>query len=338
MPMPPNFADSDDRRWDTRARALVHALGDGRFHSGEELGAAAGIGRAAVWKLVEQLRDAGLRVDAVRGRGYRLGGAVELLDEAALATHLGRSLPVEVRFRCASTNRLLLERARAGAGAQALLTEVQSAGRGRWGRRWVSPFGNAVCLSVLWQFPPLPHGLAGLSLAVAVGAAEALAAEGVPAQLKWPNDLLLAGRKLGGILIELVGEVEGPCAVVIGLGLNLAGAQAIAEQADQPVAALEQAIGQRAHQRNRLAARFISAITRACEQFAIGGFAAFAPRWQRYDMLAGVPVVLALPSEEVRGVARGVDSRGALLLERDGRIETRYSGDLRLRLRRDTAA
>lgn len=328
--------------WERRALALLGSLADGRFHSGQELGAAVGVSRAAMWKLVEQLRQQGVQIDAVAGRGYRLAQPVELLDAQALASALesalGKPLPVEVLFRCDSTNHVLLERARAGGETQLLTTEIQHAGRGRWGRSWTAPFGGALCLSLLWRFPPLPHGLAGLSLAIAIGVADALTALEAQVQLKWPNDIMLSGSKLGGILIEIAGEVEGPCAVVIGIGLNLACEETIASQAEQPVATLEQAIGTRARARNRLAGQIGAAMASVCERFAVDGFAPFAPQWQHYDAFADTPVVLMLPGEEVRGIARGVDARGALLLERDGRVETRFSGDLRLRLRRDTAA
>lgn len=325
-----------------RARTLLATLADGRFHSGQELGQALGVSRAAMWKLVERLRKYGVQIGAVAGRGYRLAQPVELLEPTAIAaafeSSYGRPLPVEVLFRCDSTNHVLLERARAGADAQLLTTEIQHAGRGRWGRRWAAPFGSSLCLSLLWRFPPLPHGLAGLSLAIAIGVAEALTALEAPVRLKWPNDILLGEKKLGGILIEIVGEVEGPCLAVIGIGLNLTGGETIAAQAEQPVATLEQALGVRACARNSLAGQVGAAMASVCERFAAEGFAAFAPRWRQYDAFADMPVVLMLPGEDVRGIARGVDARGGLLLERDGRVETRHSGDLRLRLRRDTAA
>jgi BirA family biotin operon repressor/biotin-[acetyl-CoA-carboxylase] ligase len=342
MTIPQNSHDKADTPADVRARALVRVLADGRFRSGEELGEAAGVSRAAIWKLVEQLRELGLQVDSVKGRGYRLARPVELLEADTIAAELAQlcqaSVPVEVLFRCKSTNAILLERARAGEDAQLLTTEIQYAGRGRWGRDWFAPFGSALCLSVLWRFPVLPYGLSGLSLAVAVGVAEALAQEEVPIRLKWPNDLMVDGRKLGGILIEVAGEVEGPCSVVIGLGINLAEAQAIGEQAQQAVVSLEDVIGDRALRRNRLAARLGAAVARTCRRFEAEGFAPFAPRWADFDLFAGEPVVLLLPGEEVRGIARGVDAGGALLLERDGELETRFSGDLRLRLRRDPVA
>jgi BirA family biotin operon repressor/biotin-[acetyl-CoA-carboxylase] ligase len=342
MPTPQRFPDKNEPVAVFGVQELLSLLADGRFHSGDMVGKAAGVSRAAVWKLVEQLRGLGLPIEAVKGRGYRLPQPVELLDAAAIVAELAwaypRQLPVELVFQCGSTNRLLLERARAGAASQALTTEIQTAGRGRWGRTWIAPFGSAVCLSVLWRFPVLPQGLAGLSLAVAVAIGELLRAERVPVELKWPNDLLLQGRKLGGILVEVVGEVEGPCAVVIGLGLNLTSLDAIEAATEQPVAVLEEALGERARARNYLIARLVAAIARACERFATEGFAPYAKLWQQYDAFAGTPVVLMLPNEEVRGIARGVDERGALLLERDGRVEARFSGDLRLRLRRDPIA
>lgn len=341
MATPPNFP-IEPLTVSSRLRELLALLADGQFHSGDAIGAAAGVSRAAIWKLIEQLRALGLTVEAIRGRGYRLMQAVELLEaelvSAELAQRYSSSLPVEVLLQCDSTNRLLLERAKAGEGSQLLATEFQTAGRGRWGRSWVAPFGSTLCLSLLWRFPVLPHGLAGLSLAVAVGVANALQEQGVAIKLKWPNDLMLNGRKLGGILIELIGEVTGPCAVVVGLGLNLDEAEQIEAAAGQPVAVLSEADAALAGQRNALLAAIAAAMEQTCERFAGEGFHAFLPQWNRYDWLADEPVLLSLPKEGVRGIARGVDAQGALLLERDGRIEARYSGDLRLRLRHDPVA
>lgn len=339
--MTPNSL-SEDSSGDGRLNSLLALLADGRFHSGDAIGQAAGVSRAAIWKLIEQLRELGVPVEAVRGRGYRLPKPVELLDSKLILEELTSVYPGEiglgVKLHCDSTNRILLERAKAGANNQLLATELQSAGRGRWGRHWFAPFGTTLALSLLWRFPVLPHGLSGLSLAIAIGVAEVLDGVGAPVRLKWPNDLLLQGRKLGGILIELYGEVEGPCAVVIGVGLNLDNAQGIEVEAEQPVAALSEAIGEHAGERNKLLAQISAAMAHVCDQFTEYGFQAFLPRWKPFDALYGKPVVLALPTEEIRGIARGVDSQGALLLERNGKIETRYSGDLRLRLRRDPAA
>lgn len=340
MTTPPGFQTDRESAADSRARALLQTLADGQFHSGEELGEAAGVSRAAIWKLVEQLRELDMRVESVRGRGYRLQNAIELLDSKQIERELQHSLaepiPVEVLFRCHSTNAVLLERARSGAGSQMLLTEIQFQGRGRWGRNWFSPFGSALCLSVLWQFPVLPFGMSGLSLAVAVEVAEALAQQGVPIKLKWPNDLMLENRKLGGILIELSGEAEGPCSVVIGIGINLGETARIGAQAGQAVASLEDAIAERAQLRNLIAAQVGAAIVRACQRFAEEGFTPFAAKWSEYDLFMNEPVVLLLPEEEVRGIARGVDASGALLLERNGQVESRFTGDLQLRLRRDS--
>lgn len=325
-----------------RLEALLALLADGCFHSGDAIGQAAGVSRAAIWKVVEQLRALGVPIEAVRGRGYRLPKPVELLAVDVIQQHLSQlgapRLPLEVLLQCDSTNRVLLERAKAGEGNQLLTTEVQTAGRGRWGRLWIAPFGSTLCLSLLWRFPVLPHGLAGLSLAIGIVCAEALGRLGVGIRLKWPNDLLLDGRKLGGILVELVGEVSGPCSVVIGLGMNLADAELIAEDAGQPVAALSEADVGLARQRNLLLATLAAAMMHACERFAEEGFRAFHSQWLGYDHLAGKPVVLSLPREEVRGIARGVDTQGALLLEREGLVETWISGDLRLRLRHDASA
>ncbi|MDX1654152.1 MAG: biotin--[acetyl-CoA-carboxylase] ligase, partial [Candidatus Competibacteraceae bacterium] len=224
-----------------RERRLLEVLGDGRFHSGEELARALGVSRAAVWKHLNSLGRRGLEVHAVRGRGYRLPNPLELLDPEGIRAQLspsvqGRLAQLEVFDQIDSTNSYLLTRAKAGApGGSVCLAERQSAGRGRRGRQWISPFAANLYLSVLWRYPDGPALLSGLSLAVGVAMARALEGVGVVGVgLKWPNDLLWRDQKLGGILLEFGGESSGPCQVVTGVGLNVTMPKEPALDIDQP--------------------------------------------------------------------------------------------------------
>src|SRR5256885_7131829 len=205
------------------------ALCDGRFHSGEQLARSLGVSRSAIWKATGSLRELGATLHAVRNRGYRVPGASEPLDAARIRERLAQDVRHHVRslettWSTASTNSVLLARPNPpSALSEVFLAEYQTAGRGRRGRAWQASPGGAICLSLSWTFREVPRDLGALSLVIGVCALRALRELGVVgAGLKWPNDLLLGERKLGGVLIELRAESAGPACVVIGIGLNVA--------------------------------------------------------------------------------------------------------------------
>src|SRR5256885_3056846 len=213
-------------RMGTASFSLLRMLADGRFHSGERLRTALGLSRGGILNLIRRIEALGLRVVKVPGRGYRLAEALDLFELDGLAARLKKVSPelrVEVLDECPSTNTVLAQRAAAGAPHGTVLAcEHQSAGRGRRGHSWVSVVGGSLAFSILWRFPRGAGALGGLSLAVAVGAAKAvehLGTHGVG--VKWPNDLYCEGRKLGGILIESSGDILGPSAVIVGVGINV---------------------------------------------------------------------------------------------------------------------
>lgn len=319
---------------------IVALLADGRFHSGQELGAALGISRAAVWKQLKALDALGVELFSVRGRGYALASPVELLDPARIRGQLdalGRNLlaELEIHPEIHSTNRHLMGRAGAGLRpGHACLTERQTEGRGRRGRSWVSPFAANVYLSLYWRFSSSPAALAGLSLAAGVAAAMALEDAGVgDVSLKWPNDLLWRGRKLGGILLEMAGEASGPCHVVIGVGINVAMPPAAGAGIDQPWVDLVTIQAGAAVSRNRVAGLLLNHLLRAVQEYEARGVSPFIEQWQARDATSGQSVELHLPDRAVTGIARGVDAQGSLLLEHAGILEPFSSGEVSLRLR-----
>jgi BirA family biotin operon repressor/biotin-[acetyl-CoA-carboxylase] ligase len=313
---------------------LIALLADGRFHSGAALAAELGITRAAVWKQVGHLAGLGLDVQRVKGRGYRLAHPIELLDPARIRAALTESVRGrlgELRFAATlpSTNTALL--ARDGDGLDVCLAEHQSDGRGRQGRTWVSPYGAGICLSVGWTFIALPRGIQSLSLAIGVGVAERLARLGLPElELKWPNDLLVGGRKLGGILVELRGESMGRTRAVIGVGLNFglpAGATI-----DQPWIDLRGITGDAPPGRNIVAAALIDGVVGALDEFSSDGFAGFVPRWSARDALRDAEVeYLGADGAVRRGRATGIFPDGALRVEQPGAVERVMAGDVRVR-------
>jgi BirA family transcriptional regulator, biotin operon repressor / biotin---[acetyl-CoA-carboxylase] ligase len=242
---------------------------------------------------------------------------------------------VEVLWSIASTNAALLERANPKAGtSEILLAEYQTAGRGRRGRAWVAPPGGAICLSLSWTFREVPEDLGALGLVIGVCSLRALGqlgAEGVA--LKWPNDLLHAGRKLGGVLIELRAESQGPACVVVGLGLNTAlGATLIDRIAESGTAATDLThAGLGEVSRNRVAAGLIEACVQGLLAFEREGLKPFMAEWRDADALRGQPVEVSASDGVAKGLARGIDLHGALLLEtRDG-VRRFISGDVTVR-------
>jgi BirA family biotin operon repressor/biotin-[acetyl-CoA-carboxylase] ligase len=316
-----------------RAFALLELLRDGGEHAGADLAAALGVTRAAVWHQVAQLREQGMSIIASRGHGYQLPGGFEALCvdaiRAQLSAQAAELLSIDTVTVTDSTNERLLAALNTGdIHGLVLLAEHQTAGRGRRGDRWISPPGSGLCLSLGWRFDQPPATFSALSLVVGMAITESLHALGVSsALLKWPNDILCAGGKLAGILIEMRAEAGGPCRTVIGIGINVQMSDQARGLIDQPIEDFTHASGHGVS-RNRLAAVLLSALTRTLPQFGRDGFAVFRDDWRRYDALADHAVKLELPNRTVTGIARGVDDHGALIIEHDGRRETFVSGHL----------
>jgi len=294
---------------------VLAQLDAARAVSGSELAARLGVSRAAVWKQIEQLRAAGLDIQAQAGSGYRLAAPLDLLDadaiRAGLAPATARRLgDLDVCWQIDSTSSELLRRASAARDRSVCLAERQSAGRGRRGRAWRMPLGGGLALSMLCRFDGAMAGLAGLSLVAGLAVVDALARCGVDGVgLKWPNDLVARDAKLGGILVELGGDALGPCHAVIGVGLNLRLGETAAaiDQRVVDVAALGAVPS-----RNALAARLVESLDENIDTFAREGFAAFVRRYAQCDVLHGREIDVLRANGVERGIAHGVDARGAL--------------------------
>jgi BirA family biotin operon repressor/biotin-[acetyl-CoA-carboxylase] ligase len=323
----------------SRQRELLSLLADGRLHSGEELAASLSISRAAVWKRLKQLADWHVEVEARPGAGYRLPAPLDLLDasqiRATLPQHAADRLRLlEVHEALDSTSDRLLASGEPPPGRfDACLAEFQTAGRGRRGRPWMAPFGSGLCLSLSWCYREAPATLGALSLAAGVAVLRALRQSGVgPLSLKWPNDILHDGRKLGGILIDLRGEAAGPAHVVVGVGLNVRLPEATkATLAAEGVESVDLAALGAVLSRNAAAAALIGALSLALEEFGARGMTAFAQEWESADTLAGRPVRVLRAGAPLDGVACGVDTDGALLLDVGGARQRVVSGEVSVR-------
>lgn len=322
---------------------LMRLLSDGDVHSGEQLGEALGISRAAVWKQLKKLEALGVEVEAVKGRGYRLSQRLEPLDGANVVAHLPASARhhlsrLFVEDQLPSSNAYLRERFQQGAGhGEVCLVELQTAGRGRRGRTWTTPWGQSLMLSVGWRFESGVVALEGLSLAVGVVVAQVLEQHGAAPALKWPNDVLLTNcddqlAKLAGILVEVTGDAAGPCEAVIGIGMNLWLPDALREAIDQPVAALADVCPHIS--RNRLAADMVAGLLDMLATFESRGFSAWQAAWNQRHAFADQPIYVFQGEKKHEATAGEVDASGNLwITEAAGPSRRLVGGEISIRRR-----
>ncbi|TDJ74950.1 bifunctional biotin--[acetyl-CoA-carboxylase] ligase/biotin operon repressor BirA [Pseudomonas putida] len=316
---------------------LLNLLKDGRFHSGEALGAALGVSRSAVWKQLQHLEsELNLTIHKVRGRGYQLAAPLVLLDEQAIAGFAeGECWPVFIHETIDSTNAEGLRLAAVGQSAPfVVLAERQSAGRGRRGRHWVSPFAENLYYSLVLRIDGGMRQLEGLSLVVGLAVMRTLQAFGLEkVGLKWPNDVLVDGKKITGILLELVGDPADVCHVVLGIGINVN--MQVNDLVDQQWTSMRRELGQSVD-RNRLVAVLGEQLQREMARHRRYGFAAFQEEWEASHLWQGRKVSLIAGTTTIDGIALGVDGQGAIRLDVDGVEKSFSGGELSLRLRDDS--
>lgn len=312
---------------------IIDSLANGDCVSGALLGDAAGVSRTAIWKHLNKLSDWGVPIEAVRGQGYRIPGGMELLVEKQILDGMqssARRLVTDFSLlqTVDSTNNIV-RTAIEGGSAQGYVcfAERQTGGRGRHGRRWVSPFGRNLYLSLSWHFEEGAAALEGLSLSIGVGVARVIESFGIPGvALKWPNDILLAKQKVGGVLLEMMGDPVGSCQVIVGIGLNLG--MTGGEDIDQPWADLA---SHAQISRNALASALLSELLPMLNGYSYQGFEAYRAQWESFDAYRDRPIKLITPRMIVKGLGRGVSNTGAIQIEVDGFVESFSGGEISLR-------
>jgi len=314
---------------------LVRYLSATETRSGEAIGEELGCSRTAVWKHVETLRGLGIEVDAVAGQGYLLREPLELLDEDVILAGLKPAIANKLRglsigFSLDSTNSALKRLPVEQQHTAVILAEHQSGGRGRRGRQWHSPFGRNLYLSLGWMFDQSLSELGCLPLVVAVATARALLRAGLKGhQVKWPNDLLLDGRKLCGCLVEVQGDAQGPCNAVLGVGINVHMPVSEAEtRIDQPWTDVNSQLP--GCSRNHLAVLLLEELVIHLGIFSGQGFSPFKDRWEKMDGLKGRTISIQTGNSIVQGTARGIDDRGALMLDTGDEVLSLHSGEASL--------
>lgn len=320
---------------------LIECLADGRFHSGTEISGHIGISRSAVCKQIGKLKEClGLEIFSVHGKGYRLAEPIQLLTvdrirQAMTDESLHLISDIEIISDIDSTNSYLMNRVSKGIeSGHVCFAERQTSGRGRRGRQWVSPFGKNIYLSVYWRSMLGLSQLSGLSLAAGASVVSALKKAGCNnIGLKWPNDVLINGKKVAGLLLEVSGEQNGPANVVLGIGVNIQMPESDAQAIDQPWEDLSAVMNTSEYHRNRLSGMVLESLLLSLKKYESSGLASALKEWREHDLFEGKQVSLRLADKYVHGIYRGIDDNGALLLQQGRHLIPYHGGEISLRLK-----
>jgi BirA family biotin operon repressor/biotin-[acetyl-CoA-carboxylase] ligase len=324
---------------------LLHLLAKSEFISGTDLGAQLGISRSAIGKHIDALKQLGLDVFSVRGKGYKLSEPLSLLSHQAISEYVRKQvsqehycqipqpLQLEVLNVVDSTNTYIKQNIAQLSQGASCIAEAQSAGRGRHGRQWISPFASSIYLSMYWRFSGGYQTLSGLSLVIGLAVNRTLMHFGITTgQLKWPNDIYINMQKIAGILIEVEGSVGDEVHCVIGLGLNVNLPDDVTG-IDQPFTDLQTHSQQAVINRNHLTAQLILDIQSALTIFEASGLSSFISEWEALNVFAGKDITLLIGQQTVHGICKGIDAQGALRVMVDGEVKTFHGGEISVRAR-----
>ena len=316
-------------------RDLLMLLADGNFYSGNDLGRQLGVSRAAIWKRVQKITDEyGVTVQSVPGKGYRLSQSLQLLNQDIIQQALP-SLPIFIYESIGSTNDQAKQLLTAHNAPMAVFAEHQTQGRGRRGREWVSPFAQNLYLSFVWPITKGLNQIDGLSLLVGVVVAKAIKRlSGIDAQLKWPNDVLIGGRKVAGILLELIGDPIELCHVVIGIGVNLNMIDSF-DGIDQEWTSLSKEMGG-VVSRELFAKTILEELMHYLDKQKKYGFSSVRSEWNELHAWKDANVSLHIGKQAIFGRVVGIGDKGEICLLVDGEERKYLGGELSLRLRNDS--
>ena len=317
--------------------AILNALNEGGFVSGQALGDELRISRAAVSKHIQSLQAMGLDVFKVTGKGYCLNNQVGLLNQQSIQQHyaeLGANTAnIEVQPLIDSTNSELMRRIQAKAALESgtvIVAEMQQAGRGRRGRVWQSPFGANLYYSYFWRLDDGLQAAMGVSIAVGLAVYDAIKAlYGIEVELKWPNDIYINKQKLAGVLVELDGQPQGPCKLVIGIGINLNMPQSAGQYIDQAWTDLSQHTQQL--DKNQLVASLTYCLEQRLAQYRENGLQTMYQQWNALNAFAGQQVELNTGHRSWCGICEGIDAHGGVRIRQDGEVKSYYGGEISLR-------
>lgn len=314
----------------TKLRAsLVTTLSDGRFYSGEQLAQQYRLSRTAIANNLSALSELGLDIYSVKGKGYALSKPLQLLDEQKIRDQLSftHTAPITLFPIIDSTNSYIKSNINDIQHGEVVIAEAQTAGRGRRGKTWVSPFGASLYLSLCWRFQGGYQQIGGLSLYVGFSVVKALEALGIDGLgLKWPNDIYRYGKKLGGILVEVDGQIGTEVSCIIGIGINV-NLPDVQTEIDQPYIDLNDY----PLCRNQLCAAVIESLHKRLPEFEVSGLKTILEQWKQWDVFAQQTVSIVHGNNKQRGINLGIDASGALKLQTDNGVKTIHGGEVSLR-------
>lgn len=325
---------------------ILKLLADGKFHSGEKLASVLDVSRTSIWKMIPKIQELGLELHSVKGKGYKLVEPLNLLEHKSIVQHIpaklkDQILDLNIFQSIDSTSSYVMDLAQNGKLALSgkkvfvCLAEQQTAGKGRRGRTWVSPYGHNLYFTIAREFNTGISELEGLSLVVALAITRVLVRNQIQdLGIKWPNDILWQGKKLAGILLEISGDPTGLSQVLIGIGLNISSNPDAMSEVDQDWVDIKTISG-KIPDRNKLVAELLIEINKVIGEFEEKGFASFKNEWDKIDALRNKEVELKTHSNQstgILGVVLGVNSQGALLLKTKDGEEIFHGGELSPRL------
>lgn len=317
--------------------AILNALNQGGFVSGQLIGESLNISRAAVGKHIKSLQEMGLDIFKVTGKGYCLNNPIELLNQKQIQQYYKAfntsTANVEVHPIIDSTNTELMRRIHAKTTIKSgtvIVAEMQQAGRGRRGRVWQSPFGSNLYYSYFWRLDDGLQAAMGVSIAVGLAIYDTVKAlYGINVELKWPNDIYINKHKLAGVLVELDGQPQGPCQLVIGIGINLNMPDSASQHIDQAWTDLSQHT--QALDKNKLVASLTYYLEQRLAQYRQTGLHDMYELWNSLNAFAKEHVELNTGHRSWQGICEGIDPQGGIRIRQDGEVKSYYGGEVSLR-------
>jgi BirA family transcriptional regulator, biotin operon repressor / biotin---[acetyl-CoA-carboxylase] ligase len=311
---------------------LIEKLADSDWHSGQVLAETLGVSRTAIWKSLSDLNRVGLNILSHKKKGYKLDRSLELLDLSLLENHLNDFSKefysdLDYIMSLGSTNYYASQ---FGSSGYVCLTEMQTKGQGRRGRSWKTPFASQITMSLVHKFSEGMSHISGLSLAVGVAVIRAFYTFDIKGvTLKWPNDIMFDNKKLGGVLLEVSGDVLGPCEVIIGLGLNV---DPGGLGKDYPTwASVYDIPFSKECSRTLLTAAILNELASILSDYALLGFSYYKNEWMKYDAYFNQTIKIINNDREWIGCENGVDDIGCLEVLIDGETQVFSGGEVSLR-------
>ena len=321
---------------DARILTALRRAGDGSV-SGGELSQELGVSRAAIWARIEELRSLGYEIEASPHLGYRFLSAPDLLHADDLLSRLGETKVIGRDIRVfeatTSTNDVIEKLAHDGVKEGVVVfAESQTHGRGRLGRKWLSPAGKGLWFSVLLR-PALPlQAITQLTVASATALRRAIETQtGLKAEIKWPNDIVLGGKKVAGILTELSAELDRAKYVILGIGVDVnLNTSDFPADLRATATSLKAELG-KALSRSELAVALLRELDADYARVVGGSFTAVADEWEPHCTTIGRDVAIRIGERQVHGRAESLGEDGALLVRTEhGRLERVLGGDVTL--------